>query len=274
MTTAVAAPSGSGLLGHGLRMIGNEVQKGLQVTWAHRATLIPQLAFLTALYWVIQFFVGGGRILPELAAQTLVAYLAFVVAYVTLLRMAGGVLEEVFTGTFMQSLLSPLRPWMLSTGRLTAALVEGLLTAAVVAVLFLPPLSAHIAFRWEAIVPAVFTLVDAAGFAMLIGGLALMVNGIGAIIHVLWTLLLIVNGSYIPVHVFPIWLEVVAKLWPTTLGVDATRQVLFGGASLADLWSDLTLPLMFGHAAGMLLLGWVVFHIGIRRGMTRGRLGP
>jgi ABC-2 type transport system permease protein len=274
MTTVVASPSGLGVLSHGLRMLGNETRKGLQITWAHRASLIPQFGFLTVMYWVIQYFVGGGRILPELAAQTFVAYLAFVIAYVTLLRMAAGVLEEVFTGTFMQGLLSPLRPWVLSTGRLVAALVEGLLTAVVLAVLFLPPLSQYLTFRWEAVVPVAFTLADAAGFAMLIGGLALMVNGIGAVIHVLWSLLIMVNGSFIPVNVFPIWLEVIAKLWPTTLGVDATRQVLFDGASLTDLWLDYTLPLAAGHAALMLLLGWVVFHIGIRRGMARGRLGP
>lgn len=274
MSIMVAPRPGLSPLGHGLRMIGNETRKGLQITWANRASLIPQFGFLTVFYWVIQFFVGGGRVLPELAAQTFVGYLAFVVAYVTLLRMAAGVLEEMFTGTLMQSLLSPLRPWVLSTGRLVAALVEGVLTAAVLAVLFLPPLSAHLSFRWEAVVPIVFTLLDAAGFAMFIGGLALIITGIGAVMHVLWSLLIMINGSFMPVYLFPVWLEVVAKLWPTTLGVDATRQVLFGGASLVDLWSDLTLPLVVGHAALMLLLGMATFHIGIRRGMVRGRLGP
>lgn len=274
----MASPShpapGARIWRYGLRTIGNEIHKGLQLTWAHRASLIPQFGFLTVMYWIIQYFVGGGRILPALAAQTFVAYLAFVVAYVTLLRMAAGVLEEVFTGTFMQSLLSPLRPWVLSLGRLAGALVEGVLTAAVLAVIFLPPLAGYLTFRAQALVPIGLTFLDAAGFAMIIGGLALMITGIGAVMHVLWSLLLMVNGSFIPVYVFPVWLEVVAKIWPTTLGVDATRQILFGGASLGDLWANHTLPLVAGHAAAMLLLGIVMFNLGIRRGMARGRLGP
>jgi len=272
--TTVALPAGSGQLGHGLRMIGNEVRKVLHLTWANRAALIFQLGFMTVLYWMIQYFVGGGRVVPELAAQTFVAYLAFVVTYVSLLRMASGLLEEVHTGTFMQSLLSPLRPWVLSTGRLVAVVVEGMLVAAVLAVIFLPLLVSHLDFRWQAIVPAVFTLVDAAGFAMLIGGLALFVTGVGAVMHVLWNLLLMLNGSFVPIYVFPAWLEAVAKFWPTALGADATRQILSDGASLTELWSDFTMPLVIGHALLMLLLGWVVFHIGIRRGLKRGRLGP
>lgn len=273
--TALAAPvSRRPRVRHALRMIANDTRKGLQITWSHRATLIPQFGFLTLLYWVIQYFVGGGRIVPQLAAQTIVAYLAFIVAYVALLRMAAGILEEVFSGTFMQSLLSPLRPWVLSLGRLVAAMVEGLITAGVIAVIFVPVVSSSMTFRWQAVITILLTLADAAGFALLIGGLAIAVNSIGAMIHVLWSMLIILNGSYIPVHVMPTWLAAFAKVWPTTLGVDATRQIMFGGASLADLWSSHSLQFAVGHAALMLLLGWVTLNAAIRRGLMRGRLGP
>jgi ABC-2 type transport system permease protein len=258
----------------GLRMVGNEILKGLQVTWRRRATLVPQIAFVTVLYWTMQYFVGGGRIVPELAAQTLGGYLAFTVTYIALLRMAAGLLEEMFTGTFMQSMLSPLRPWVLTTGRLLAALIEGVLSALVVAVLFVPLLSIDISFRWEVVVPAVLVVVDAAGFALFLGGLALIVNGIGAIIHVLWSMLLLVNGAFVPVDSFPLWLGVIAKIWPTTLAVDVAKKLMFDGASLTGLWSDYTLPLATGHAVLMLLLGWAVFHAAVRRGLKIGRLGP
>lgn len=65
MSIMVAPRPGLSPLGHGLRMIGNETRKGLQITWANRASLIPQFGFLTVFYWVIQFFVGGGRVLPD-----------------------------------------------------------------------------------------------------------------------------------------------------------------------------------------------------------------
>lgn len=274
MTTTATPPPKVGGAVLGLRMVGNEVRKGLQVSWRHRATIIPQLAFITLLYWSMQYFVGGGRIVQELAAQTIVGYLAFTVTYVALVRMAAGLLEEIFTGTFMQSLLSPLRPSVLTGGRLLGSLAEGVLSAVVVAVLFIPLLGLDVPFRWEAVVPAVLSLAEAAGFALFIGGLALVVNGVGAIVHVLWGLLMMINGAFVPVDSFPVWLEVVAKFWPTTLSVDTTKQILFEGASLADVWSNATLPLAIGHAALMLLLGWAVFQAGVRRGLKIGRLGP
>jgi ABC-2 type transport system permease protein len=180
----------------------------------------------------------------------------------------------MFTGTFMQSLLSPLRPSVLIVGRLVGVLVEGILSAVLVAVLFIPLLGLHIPFRWEVLIPAVLALAEAAGFALFIGGLALIVNSIGAIIHVLWSLLMMVNGSFIPVDAFPVWLGVIAKLWPTTLAVDAAQRLLFDGESLARLWSDYTLQLAFGHAVLMLLLGWAVFRVAVHRGLKIGRLGP
>ncbi|WP_216207095.1 ABC transporter permease [Amycolatopsis aidingensis] len=270
----VPSPTKASRAGFVRRMIGNEIQKGLLITWRHRATVIPQLAFVTGLYWTIQFFVGGGTIVPQLAAQTLIGYLAFVVAYIALVRMAGGLLEEVFSGTFMQSLLSPLRPWVLTIGRLLGVLAEGVLSALVVAVLFVPLFSLKITFQLDVVFPAVLVLVEAAGFALFIGGLALVVNAIGAITHVLWTMLVMINGSFIPADVFPIWLEIVAKIWPTTLSVEIANHVLFEGAGLGELWADFSLQLAIGHAAVMLLLGWAVFQAAVHHGLKIGRLGP
>jgi hypothetical protein len=45
----------------GIRLIGNETIKTLQVMWSHRAMLVPQVGFMAVWFWVIQFFVGGGR---------------------------------------------------------------------------------------------------------------------------------------------------------------------------------------------------------------------
>ena len=44
MATITTPPSRARLQ---LRMLGNEILKGLQVTWHHRATLLPQAAFVT-----------------------------------------------------------------------------------------------------------------------------------------------------------------------------------------------------------------------------------
>jgi ABC-2 type transport system permease protein len=264
-------------LAAGLRMLGNETSKGLRVMWVHKLPLVLQLAIMTATYWMIQFFIGGGRLVDRLLALTLAAYLAYVISYIALLRMAAGVLEEMYTGTLEQSLLSPLRPWVASTGRLAAALAEGLVTAAVVAAFYLAifaVLGVEMTFRWAALVPMAIILVDIAGFAMFIGGLALVVNSIGAIIHVIQGVIMFLNGAFIPVFVFPAWLERTAKIAvPTTGGIDATRRILIAGEPLRQVWSDGTLPWGLVHATVLLLVGWAVYQAAIRRGLREGRLG-
>jgi ABC-2 type transport system permease protein len=274
MAATQAAPGA----GQVARMLGNETGKALRVLWVYKGPLVFQLGYMTALYWLVQFFVGGGRVVGGLLAMTLAAFLAYVVSHIASLRMVAGLLEEVYTGTLEQSLLSPLRPWVASTGRLVAALAEGLVVAVVVAAanlaISVPALHLELPFRVSTLVPLAVTLVDVAGFALLFGGLALVVNSIGAVIHVAQSTILMLNGAFVPVVVFPGWLALAAKLLvPTTLGLDATRQILIDGASLGMVWSNGTLPWAVVHAAVLLTVGWTTYQAAIRRGLREGRLG-
>jgi ABC-2 type transport system permease protein len=274
VATTVTAPD----LGLGTRMLGNEVAKGLRVLWVHKVPLVGQLLYMSVTYWIVQFIIGGGRFVGEVLAMTLVAYLAYSVSYIASLRMVSGVLEEMYTGTLEQSLLSPLRPWVASTGRLAAAMVEALAVTAVVGAFNLTVMftvqDVELPLRASALVPLGITVVDIAGFALLFGALALVVNSIGAVIHVVQNIILMLNGAIIPVFVFPGWLEVGAKVFiPSTLGVDATRQILVAGDGLGQVWAGGTLPLAVVHAAVLLVAGWVAYQAAIRRGLREGRLG-
>lgn len=269
-------PTATGRFGAGLRMLGNETSKGLRVMWVHKAPLVMQLALMAVNYWIIQLFIGGGAFVDDLLAMTFAGYLAYVVSYIALLRMAAGLLEEMFTGTLEQSLLSPLRPWVASIGRLAAAMVESLVTAAVVAVAYLVIFAAmgvEFTAHWSAVIPALVTMADIAGFAMLIGGIALIVNSIGAIVHVIQGFIMFLNGAFIPLFVFPDGLELAAKFVPSALGADATRRLITTNETLGDIWADGTLPWALAHAALLLILGWAVYQAAIRRGLREGRLG-
>jgi ABC-2 type transport system permease protein len=286
MTTTLVQPpqpdvtTASGRAGAGLRMLGNETAKALQVMWAHKTPLVLELFMASTMYWGVQLFIGGGRFVNELLGMTIAGYLAYVVSYFALLRMVSGVLEEMFTGTLEQSLLSPLRPWVQSIGRLIASMIESVAVAAVVGAAFLgvfAGLGVELTFQWSVAVPVLVTLADIAGFAMLLGGVALVVNSIGAIVHVIQSFIMFLNGAFIPIFAFPGWLEFVAKFVPTTLGVDAIRRMTapMDGTveGLGDVWADGTLPWALVHAAVLLILGWAVYQAAIRRGLREGRLG-
>jgi len=255
-------------------LLGNETAKGLWILWSHKVTLVPQLALMATTYLLFQAVLGGGHLVQALLPVTLFAYLAYIVVYVALLKMAAGLLEEVNTGTLEQTHLSPLPSWLLSVGRLSAVLAEGLLTAAAVGGGLVLALRIQLPLRPAALVPLALILADIAGFALLIGGLALVVTSIGAIIHVIGSFVMFLNGGLVPVSVLPRGLEIAARFVPTTLGLDATRRVLFGHETLAGTWGDHSLQWALLHAILMLAVGWAVYQAAIRRGLREGRLGP
>jgi ABC-2 type transport system permease protein len=256
------------------RVFVNETHKNLLTLWAYRRTLIPELALAVFMYIVLQFFIGGGKLVDELIPPTTVAYSTYLFTYYVLLKVVSGLLEEVNTGTLEQIHTSPLPSWALSLSRIGAAMIQGGAVTVVVAVGFIVGLDVDFPLRWEALVPGALTVVDVAGFALLIGGLALTVASIGAVLHVIQSMVMFLNGSLVPVEAFPAWLEAVARLVPGTLGIEAIRDVLFERASLADIWSDGVLVWAAVHAAVMLLVGWRVYQWNIRRGLSNGRLGP
>ena len=257
-----------------VRMLGNETYKGLLTLWAHRATLVPELVGLGGTYLFLQFIIGGGHLVRGLFAPTLLGFAAYSFAYLLTLKTVAGTLEELNTGTLEQSHLSPLPAWLLSVGRLGAALVEGLVITGLVVAALVLILGIELPERWQTLLPASLTILDIAGFALLLGGLVLAITSIGAVLHVLQGIILLLNGSFVPVNLFPAWLEVIARLLPSTLGVEATRKVLLQGQSLAAAWSDHSLLWLLLHTATMLMVGSAVYEWNIRQAIRTGRLGP
>jgi ABC-2 type transport system permease protein len=257
------------------RMLASETAKHLTVLWHRRALFAVEIVIMAIFFVGFQFLIGGGELVDDLLPVTAIGFLAYIVAYLMLVKVVSGLLEEMNTGTLEQIHLSPLPPWMLSVGLLTAVMVESVLVATIVGVTFAFLLDIDFpALKPDALVPATITLLDVAGFAMLMGGIALTVASIGAINHVIYSLVGILNGAYVPVYAFPGWLEFIAKLVPSTLGIDAVRRIVIEDGTLASTWADGSLQWALLHAAVMLVAGWLVYQSQVRRGLRDGRLGP
>lgn len=256
------------------RMLGNETLKGLLKLRASWGTLAPELAVLVVFYLMLQFLLGNGRLVPALYAPTLIGFASYGLAYIVTLRMVAGTLEEMNAGTLEQLHLSPLPSWALSLGRLGAAVIEAGGLVALVSLALILVLGIHFTYRPDVLVPMALIIVDVAGFGLLLGALAIRVNSIGAILHVLQGLIVFLNGAFIPVGVFPDWLQLVARIAPTTLGVEVSRKILLQGGSLQSAWSDGSLIWLFVHSAALLIAGAALYQLAIRRGLREGRLGP
>lgn len=255
-------------------MLENETLKALLVLWAHRGTLVPELGVLVVFYVFIQFFIGGGRLVHALFAPTLLAFAAYSLVYIVTLKTVAGTLEEMNAGTLEQIHLSPLPSWALSLGRLAAATIEAVGLTVVVGAGLIVALGIHFTYRLDAVVPVVLTILDVAGYGLLLGALAIRVNSIGAVLHVLQSIVLFLNGAFVPVNLFPGWLQLLARLLPTTLGIEVSRKLVLQGGSLASTWSDGRLMWLLVHSAAMLILGAAAYQLSIRQALRQGRLGP
>lgn len=256
------------------RVMGNETSKGLLVLWANRGTLVPELAVLVVFYLFVQFFIGGGRLVAALYAPSLLGFAFYALAYIVTLKMVAGTLEEMNSGTLEQVHLSPLPAWALSIGRLAAALIEAVGLTALVSGALTLVLGIHFFYRLDALVPIALTVLDVAGFGLLLGALAIRVASIGAVLHVLQGIVLFLNGAFVPVSLFPTWLQFLSRLLPTTLGVEVNRKVLLQGASSSATWTDGSLIWLLAHSGAMLIIGAAAYQLNIRRALRDGRLGP
>jgi ABC-type uncharacterized transport system permease subunit len=255
-----------------IRAVLSETQKGLWQLWGHRTVVLLEIIGLVAFYPFLQFILGNGTINRALVPPTLLAFLTLPILYLAILKLVGDLLEEVNSGTFEQMHLSPFSPAALLVGRLGALVLEGLVIAVVIGVVMTWLLGVSIPLQPAGLLPAVLTVIDIAGFALLIGGLALALPQIGAIAHLFSTLVLLLNGTLIPLEWYPAWVQTLARFLPTTLGIEVARRVVLQGQALSSVWADGTLSWLLIHTVGLFVLGWLVFLLNDRQAMRQGTL--
>lgn len=270
-TPAVASDTGAATA---VRIVANETVKGLQIVWAHRATLVSSVFTTLVMYLAIQYFLGDGAILDELVALTAPGLFAYIVAFLATLRVVAGLLEERNTGTLEQSHLAPVPAWQLVIGRLTAAMIEAVAVATLVVGAVLLVRDVDYVLAWPALLTIALTLGSIVGLALVLAAISFVLPGIGALLHIVHMLLLTLNGTVIPPDLFPRWLELVAKLLPSTLGISATRRALVDGATLADLARDGSLGWLVLHTTVLVATGWIAYQWQVRRALHDGRMGP
>src|SRR5260370_25373213 len=105
-------------------MLANETAKGLLILRANLGTLIPEIAVLVVFYLFIQFFIGGGRMVPSLYAPSLLGFSAFALSWIVTLKMVARTLPEMKAGTLEQRHPSPPPPLTLSPAPPAATPIE------------------------------------------------------------------------------------------------------------------------------------------------------
>ncbi|WP_431896916.1 ABC transporter permease [Nonomuraea sp. bgisy101] len=242
-----------------LSVLGAEIGKGLRVQLAHPVGHVITLLISTMMYLGLQFVLGQGELRQDLLPPTLVAIGGYWFLQYAGLVMVADLIEEKRAGTFTQAQMTPAPPWLPMLGRLITASVFGLAVAAVACLV--PMLAAGITIPapGAAFLPALLLGVDVLAFTFLMAALALVSPMIGALQSLFTSLVLLLNGSFLPLALYPDWLAALARVLPTTLGVEAITQTLFEGRTLAVLWSGGTLPWLLAHTLALTAVSGLLF---------------
>ncbi|MGW7481199.1 ABC transporter permease [Nonomuraea muscovyensis] len=244
-----------------LKVLGAEIGKGLRVQLAHPVGHVITLLISAMMY------LGQGELRQDLLPRTLVAIGGYWFLQYAGLVMVADLIEEKRAGTFVQAQMTPAPPWLPMLGRLLTASVFGLAVAAVATLVPLLVAGIAIPLRWAAILPVVLMGADALAFTFLLAALALGSPMIGALQSLFTSLVLLLNGSFLPLAFYPDWLAALARILPTTLGIEATTQTLFEGRSLAELWSGGTLPWLLAHTLALSVVAGLLFVRNHRRAL-------
>jgi ABC-2 type transport system permease protein len=255
------------------RLVRTEVGKGLRLMWRRRAMVVAATIVYGLTYLGISLFIGGGHLVKDLMVRTLPALLAVMVANTATVEGVGGISEEINGGTLEQTRLSPASPQLQALGRMTALAIEGLAVALVLGIVFVFAVGLDINPNPAALIPAVFTILDALGYGLIMTALTVRVPSIGAISHVGNMAVMAFGGMLVPISIFPHGLEIFARFIPTTLGVEAINTTL-AGHGLGATWSDSTLPWLLVHTAVLLMAGFGLYAINVRRAQREGGLSP
>jgi ABC-2 type transport system permease protein len=254
-------------------VVGAEVRKGLTRQLANPIAHIVTLVFAASMFLGLQYIIGQGSLRRDLLPLTIVGISSYWFLHFASLVMVTDLVEEKRGGTFAQAQLTPSPLWVVMFGRLLTAAIFGLVVSLVGTLVPVLVTGTSISLKWAALVPYALILVNALAFTLIMAALALNSPMVAVLESLLSTLVLLLNGAFLPVSLYPDWMAFLARLLPTTMGVDATAKVLFKGKSLADIWSDGTLPWLLVYTVALVAVGWALFVRNHRKALSSGRLG-
>jgi ABC-2 type transport system permease protein len=251
----------------------NELEKELRIRWSYKFSIVVESVMMVAIFLGITFFMTEGDVQSERLAPALVGYIIWFYALIAIGKMSWGLREETQTGTLEQMYMSSLPIWLLLIGRTLATLI---ITTLEVMVAFLPLvllLGIRLPWTWEVLPLAALTLAGLYGFGYIVGGATLVFKQVESLANLLQNLLLFLNGALLPVDRLPPAVEAFALMLPSTWGIIALRQAMFGGATLNTLWQNGVLPHLLANTLFYFVGGLVVYHACETYARRRGLLG-
>jgi ABC-2 type transport system permease protein len=256
-----------------IRIVINEVNKGLLVAWHYKFETLLSLLMMSGIFLGIVFFIGGGQFNQDSVAFVLVGYLMWYYATIILSNMSYELIGEAQAGTLEQIFMSPAPISLLLISRSFATLIISTINIAILAIVMIWGLNANIHAGWPGLIVFLITITGLFGFGYIIAGATLVFKRVGTLANVVVNILLFLNGSFLSIEKFPSWLATFAKSLPTTQGIILLRETTLATRTLADLWKDGSLIFLIGQSFLYFCCGLLIFTWCVRNAKKAGTLG-
>ncbi|HUS13543.1 MAG TPA: ABC transporter permease [Chloroflexia bacterium] len=258
------------------------LRRDLLTTSSYRFALLLQAFQVGSGLWMY-FFLSrtmGGTITPALEPYGS-SFFAFVLVGVAfwglfsnaLIGAMNTIRGEQRSGTMEALLTMPIPAWLVVLGGAVQPLVLSVLEL----VLYLAGGALFFDVDWSrASWPAVMTLLGlslghGAVLGLFIAALIVVVKRGDQMVWVLASGLALMTGIFYPVEVLPAPLRALATLLPLTQALQGLRRALFRGASLGDLWPEISIVGL--STLGLAVLGTWVLNRALDYARVEGSLG-
>lgn len=242
-----------------LLVMFNETYKRILIVWDYKFNVLVQLIMIGIIFLGASFLLGGGQFNPEQLTSLFLGYIVWFYARIVIMSTSSDIIGEAESGTLEQMYMTPAPTEVLILGRVLATLLTTTLMVLLTGIVLLLIMHINIPLTWEALPILLLTLAGLFGFALTLGGAALVFKQIESLADLLQNLLLFLTGSLLPLSKFPGWLAGISRTLPITQGIDVLRNVELNGQSLTQTWTNGSLGWLILNSALYLVSGWLIF---------------
>ncbi len=256
-----------------LIVLSNEVVKELRLFWSYKLTLLFEAITLAFTFVGMCLFVGHGEFSRAYLIEALPAYLIWYYASRILYDTGWRLALEAQAGTLEQMMMAPVSSVLILLARMIARMIASSLLIIILGIILYVAIGAFPLFRPADLLVLLLTLIGVAGLGLVIGGCTLLVKQTPTFAAFISNVLLFFNGAILPIHLFPDWLEALARLLPTTLGIEILRKAIAAHTPIHALFASGELTNLGLQSLVYLIAGWILYVLAERIAKRLGTLG-
>jgi ABC-2 type transport system permease protein len=250
-----------------------EFREGLLISWTYKVNQLISLLTLGFIFFIVVFFMGGGKLDPDRIASSLVGYLVWMYVAAALGDLTYGLRGEISAGTLEQLAMSPIPIGILLIGRVIANLLITSVQVILMGFIVLSLIHVRIFIPLSAVLALLITFIGVLGFGYIIAGMMLLFKQVEALNNLFNNALAFFNGAFLPVSAMPAWMASISVLLPSTLGIIVIRSITLEGKTLLETWNNGNLVALIINSVLYLLIGLGIYTLCERVAKNRGSLG-